>query len=222
MEEAARARRATREAIADIEPARLRDAIDTVVVEASMTPGVLVLLAAESVGASATSTHAEERAAGVQLIYEGLCLTRTFIDEEPWQDADGYVAADLEVIIADVLVSRGFSVLSHTPAATKAVETVQLFGREETHRREPDSPSPSALYLEEHVFELAAIAGSTVSGDEPDEAVIDRFLALLSSVDELPLPDAATFYASLGDPVVRAPLSDGGPDEHVSTGTTDP
>ena len=220
MEEAARARRAAREAIADITPDRLRDAIETVLAEASMTPGVLVLLAAESVDAG-QHTGLEERAAGVQLIYEGLCLTRTFIEEEPWQDADGYVPADLDVLIADVLVSRGFSLLSHTPAATKAVETVQSFGREETNRREPASPTPAPLYLEEHVFELAAIAGSTASGGEPDDGVAERFSAVLTAVDGLPLPEPATVAAMLGEPAVRAPLSDGGPDEHVSTGSSD-
>ena len=220
MEEAARARRAAREAIADITPDRLRDAIETVLAEASMTPGVLVLLAAESVDAG-QQAGVEERAAGVQLIYEGLCLTRAFIEEEPWQDADGYVAADLDVLIADVLVSRGFSLLSHTPAATKAVETVQSFGREETNRREPSSPTPAPLYLEAHVFELAAIAGSTANGGEPDAVVAARFDAVLTAIDELPLPEPATVAAMLGEPTVRAPLSDGGPDEHVSTGSTD-
>jgi hypothetical protein len=165
MDDAARARDAARETLADIEPPRLRDALYDRLDDASMAPAVFTLYCARAVGQRTDVDAVVERTAGVQLIYEGLRLTRTLAHDEPWRaaDVDGDIEADLEMLAASVLVSRGFYLLARTPAADQAVETVRTFGRDQTRRREPGADT-AALdeNLEVSVFALASIAGSTV------------------------------------------------------------
>jgi hypothetical protein len=167
MEDAARARGAARDAVEDITPAGLRDAIDDRLAAGSMIPGVLTLVSARVGDGSVDAYEVERRTAGVQLIYEGLRLTRTLAREEPWAALPATeVPADLDVVAADVLVSRGFSLLAHTPAADQAVRTVREFGRVETDRQAGRTPADDDL--ETNVFELAVIAGATAgSGDVP-------------------------------------------------------
>ncbi|EMA31872.1 DUF7114 family protein [Halobiforma nitratireducens] len=143
METADNCRRAAFEAVADVEPPRLHDLVESVLDGASMVPGVLALESAAAVTAETnaaanagaagrngdrerkkngtgtgtgtgtetgtgtanqspddtiTTTGTETgtlddvdgvltHAAGVQLIYEGLRLTRTLAHEEPWSDS---------------------------------------------------------------------------------------------------------------------------------------
>ncbi|WP_280535739.1 hypothetical protein [Halopenitus sp. POP-27] len=170
MDDAVRAREAAREALADVEPTRLRAVLDERLVDAAVTPGVLAIVTARALSPDVAADHVEERAAGVQLIYEGLRLTRQLSHEEPWVTAaDGAdIDADLDVLAADVLVSRGFSLLSRTEAATAAVEVVRAFGRDQTLRERPDADTLALdRNLEEDVFELAVVAGTTAVGGDP-------------------------------------------------------
>ncbi|WP_458187412.1 DUF7114 family protein [Haladaptatus sp. NG-WS-4] len=159
MEEAVRARGAAREAIDDITPARLRDHIRELLESSGMVPGVLALLSARAVGGGASASEIESRAAGVQLIYEGLRLTRTLAFDEPWESEPEHTESNLAILAADVMVSRGFSLLARTEAADNAVQTVKSFGRDQTERR-------SEHALETDVFELAIVAGTTVVGGD--------------------------------------------------------
>ena len=165
MDEAARARAAARDAIADISPAHLRDLIDERLRDAPMTPGVLTWLSARATDQPFDRSALAERSAGVQLIYEGLGLTRTIARAPPWHGGDGQTRADLDVLAADVLVSRGFSLLADTEAASTAVETVRSFGRDETNRAIGSGDVDRAL--EADVFELAIVAGMSATGVEP-------------------------------------------------------
>ncbi|SIS08189.1 DUF7114 family protein [Natronorubrum thiooxidans] len=163
MEQADSCRRAASEAIADVEPPQLHDYLEATLDEASMVPGVLTLESATAAAAPDGSgrrefegdldtDHSDDspndsdgiatQAAGVQLIYEGLRLTRSLAHDEPWttaetgttaETADGQ-AGDLEILAADILVARGFYLLARTDAAGKAVRTVQAFGRDQTQR----------------------------------------------------------------------------------------
>ena len=112
MEEAAAVRRAASEATADVVPEALRETIDDHVADGSVVPGVLTLLSARVVTGE-DPDGLTEQAAGVQLIYDGLRLTRHIAQSNPWAEA-GVAAewsreeADMAVLAADVLVSRGF------------------------------------------------------------------------------------------------------------------
>jgi hypothetical protein len=187
MDDAVRTREAAREALADVEPEALAGALDDRLADAPMTPGALVLLCARVLDAGADADAVAERAAGVQLIYEGLRLTRTLAHEEPWlADPDSDIDADLDIVAADVLVSRGFYVLARTGAADQAVETVRRFGRDQTLRREEtEALDREALdrNLEADVFELAVVAGVDIGGETPSPALREYAAGLARELD---------------------------------------
>lgn len=171
MEEAAAVRRAALGAVDDVEPAPLRERIETQLGDGSMAPGVLTILTVRALDTASTGgtdgmllDSVAERAAGVQLIYDGLGLTRQLADDEPWLSG-GKDEADLAVLAADVLVARGFYLLARTEAADRAVGVVRAFGRDQTHRRESDDPSYDER-LERDVLDLALVAGTTAAGGD--------------------------------------------------------
>ncbi|MCL9816809.1 DUF7114 family protein [Natronocalculus amylovorans] len=195
MDDAVRTRAAAQEALSDIEPPRLQSVLENRLTDASMTPGALTLASARAAAPTTTVEGLSERAAGVQLIYEGLRLTRTLAHEEPW-NPDGTdeenLDADLAILAADVLVSRGFYLLARTEAASMAVETVRSFGRDQTLRSEPNA-DVNALdgNLEVDVFRLAAYAGATAVGGEPPEELLSFVSELARGYDGVSLPPAA-------------------------------
>jgi hypothetical protein len=172
MDEVEATRAAARDAVGTVTPPRLRECIDERLAAASMLPGVLALHAARVVGRvgdedEPTDPALARRVAGTQLIYEGLRLTRSLVETDPWGqagDRSADIPADLDVLAADVLVARGFALLANTPAAEQAVEMVRAFGRREADRDAGRVPTDRSL--EANVFELAAIAGATVAAPE--------------------------------------------------------
>jgi hypothetical protein len=195
MDDAVRARRAARDALADIEPERLGEALCDHIADASMTPSVLTLVSARALDGGVDPDHVAERAAGVQLIYEGLRLTRTLAHTEPWtgDDDEAIRRADLDILAADVLVSRGFYLLARTETAERAVEVVRAFGRDQTRRRDPGADR-SALdrNLEADVFALAVAAGTTAVGVAPGVELREYVSGLARELDgDLPPPDTA-------------------------------
>lgn len=228
MEEVARARGAAHEAVDDITPARLRTVIDDRIAASSMLPGVLTILSARVVRdgpGPSTDVEAhhdvEDLAAGVQLIYEGLRLTRSLVHDDPWAgDAPPNVPADVDVLAADVLVARGFSLLAHTRAADAAVDTVQTFGRRETDRQ-ADRES-AARTLEASVFDLAAVAGAAaVDADSPRS--LRHYVVGLAQARTRPLPPAAESLPETVEEVMRRVSAVPGTDESVrAQSATDP
>lgn len=174
MDDAVRAREAAWESLEDVEPVPLRDAIDDRLADASMTPAALAIRSARAVDPDADPDAVHGRAAGVQLIYEGLRLTRRLANEEPWATAnlDADLEADLAILAADVLVSRGFYLLARTPAAERAVEVVRSFGRDQTERRGAADPAAFDRELEADALALAAVAGATIAGGEPPSELV--------------------------------------------------
>lgn len=155
-------------AISDITPLPFRDRIDRLLRESIMMPGQLTRVAARVTDRDADPEEIDRRVVGVQLIYEGLRLTRTLARSPPWEEKPES-DADLEILIAEVLVARGFSLLARTEAVAKAVEVVRTFGRNEMDRHvgRPDYGLPNRT-LETNVFELSIVAGVTAgSGDRP-------------------------------------------------------
>ncbi|PSQ44592.1 hypothetical protein BRD17_03905 [Halobacteriales archaeon SW_7_68_16] len=202
MSEVALSRRRARAAVADVTPKRLHETIDAVLREASMAPGAVVVAAARR-GDPDSDPLIGDRAAGVQLIYEGLRLTRRLAHEEPW-DRDGalpdLVDADIAVLAAEVLVARGFYVLADTEAAGAAVATVRAFGSTQTRRRTAVDDEGHALdrELEADALELAVVAGTTAVGSV-DEALVATAREYATTVDT-PLP--------AGDRVLQALFDD--------------
>lgn len=168
MDNAAATRRAALDAVGDVEPEGLRERIEHHVRAGSMVPGVLTILSVHAVtdGATGGATAGddslldavERRAAGVQLIYDGLRLTRRLASDEPWRTGEDEVA-DVDVLAADVLVARGFYLLARTDAADTAVETVRAFGHDQTVREVNDDPVLDRN-LEADVVRLAIVAGA--------------------------------------------------------------
>jgi hypothetical protein len=156
---------AAREAVSDVTPPRLRDRIEDRVAETTATPGVLTRASARAAG-QPPDDELDRRAAGVQLIYDGLSITRSLARSPPWEERST-VAADMSVLVADALVARGFYLLARTGAAGKAVGTVRAFGHDETAAE--TVPDAAAGALETDVFELAVVAGVSAAGAEPPE-----------------------------------------------------
>jgi hypothetical protein len=167
MEEVPAVRRAAVAAVDDIEPGHLRDRIVSRLDDAAFAPGILTLVSADAARdrAAEPSDGLTDRAAGVQLIYEGLSLTRTLAHDDPWEHGDRD-AADLDILIADILVSRGFYLLARTEAADDAVEVVRSFGSDQTVLRSTGDERFDAN-LETDVLELAVVAGVTAAGVTP-------------------------------------------------------
>ena len=218
MDDAARARDAARDALADVEPEQLREALDGRLLDAAVTPGVLALVTARALDPDVELGDVTDRAAGVQLIYEGLRLTRTVAREEPWVTAATAAAdidADMEILAADVLVSRGFSLLACTDAARPAVDVVRAFGRDQTLRDREGTDAETAVGLDRNLevdaLELAVVAGTTAVGGDPPEELLAYARDLAADCDgEFPpagraLPETtADRIADISDRAVSA------------------
>jgi hypothetical protein len=187
MEEAAAVRRAALDAVESVDPDHLLERIEHRIDAGSMAPGVLTILSAGALESGTDADAVRSRAAGVQLIYEGLRLTRTLATTEPWAATagdggratmamdpdrlDGFDAerspaaatADVDILVADILVARGFYLLARTEAAGAAVAVVRSFGRDQTVSHETGDDSLDEN-LEADVFELAIVAGTTAAG----------------------------------------------------------
>ena len=242
MEPADSCRRAAFEAVADVEPPRLYDRIEAVLDGASMVPAALTL---ESATAAADGNVLEDptddrgpesetlltHAAGVQLIYEGLRLTRTLAHDEPWNDAETTGDGDLEILAADILVARGFYLLARTEAAGTAVRTVQAFGRDQTKRDDlldgdgsvddSDAVDPDAIdaNLERDVLELAVRTGAATVG-EPASPRLLAFAEKLARDVGPTFPPVEECLGGRGMLPSETSLEDGATDR--ATSATDP
>ncbi len=195
MEEASHVRSAAREAVRDIDPEPFNDAVTAALDTGSMAPGVLVVLSARALDSSIAFETVAKRAAGTQLIYEGLRLTRRLATEVPWESEESG-EANVAVLAADALVARGFYLLARTDAAGSAVETVRNFGRDRTHGRDE-------CRLEADVFRLAAVAGTTAVDGHPSTNYRE-FVADLATAESTDLPAAeALFDAATRDALAR-------------------
>lgn len=222
MDEAAEVRGAAREAVSDVEPSRLRDSLVARADDGWMAPGVLTILSARAAGDGGVE-GALERAAAVQIAYEGLSLTRRLVHDDPW-DGDGTAdpdeGANLDVVTADVLVARGASMLARTEASDLAVGIIRAFGRQQMDR-DPSRPAGAGRHLEADVFELAVVAGSTLARSEPPRRLREwaRDLADVLPAESLPEPSAFIDREELFAAAARTPTpaTEGG-----TTSSTDP
>jgi hypothetical protein len=185
MEAAVQARDAGRQAVRDVAPDALRERILALLEESAMVPGLLALTSAravergdgtgggvgdgtesgattptDSLDASGSTVGVEERAAGVQLIYEGLRLTRALADDPPWERDPPHTDSNVDVL---------------------AAERPDGLDRDETDGQQGRATPEHAL--EGDVFELAVLAGTTAFGAEPAEALLSYAADLAVSID---------------------------------------
>ncbi|WP_424001928.1 DUF7114 family protein [Haloarcula salina] len=212
MEEVAAVRRAALAAVDDVEPDRLRARIDARLDEASLAPGVLTLVSAGAARdpPADLADGVADRAAGVQLIYEGLSLTRQLARDDPWDGGDGETA-DLDILIADILVSRGFYLLARTDAADAAVSVVRSFGRDQTVQRTTGDERLEGA-LETDILELAVVAGVTAAGIRPTATLREYATGLAADG----LPSNADLLA---EDVADALRARSGTEQHAGDGT---
>ncbi|KAB7514624.1 hypothetical protein DM867_05765 [Halosegnis rubeus] len=164
MEEIAAVRDGAVSTVGDVVPETFHDDIVAFLDEGSFVPGVLTLLAADSVGRDTPDVL--DRAVGVELIYDGLRLTRRLAADPPWTDTDDPTQANIDILAADVLVARGFYLLAETEAATDAVAVVQSFGHDQTVSHKTGVQNNE---LEVDILELALVAGASTGGGMPLE-----------------------------------------------------
>ena len=175
--------------VGDVVPEGFHDDIVAFLDGGSFVPGVLTVLAADSVGRDTPDVL--DRAVGVQLIYDGLRLTRRLAGEPPWTDSREPTQANVDILAADVLVARGFYLLAETEAATDAVDVVQSFGHDQTVRHETDEDSHE---LEADILELALVAGASTGGGVPfDTAALAAELAD-GDDDTIGFPDPGVLF----------------------------
>jgi len=195
-------------------------------------------------GVDTLPDHVAERAAGVQLIYEGLRLIRRLAGDDPWTPVPGATDTDhtdenLAVLAADVLVSRGFYLLARTAAADRAVQTVRNFGRDQTLARSgaattagerTDAPDGEETTtdpdhsLEVDVLRLALVAGGTCAESvSPAAGALSAVTAVVRSSGS-PFPPAETSLAdvNVGTTPPGVGVDGEGSTTHVSTTDTRP
>ena len=181
--DAERVLEAVRPAVADLGPSPLRDRIFEHLADSSMDAGRLVYHAVATADGHVPSGVLNDRVVGVQLIYEGLALIRALARDPPWDNEERAVG-DLDLLVAEVLVAKGFSLLASTDAAPRAVETVRTLGRSETERL---NGTCSRTPLEADIFELGVVAGVTATEEFPlDDLhdVADRVAGRLHDTDD--------------------------------------
>ena len=171
----------------DLEPPPFYDRVTTVVGDTPSSPGVLTVKTARAIDADADIQVAATRGAGVQLCYEGLELTRSILRNQPWEDGDSREDYYQDLVVAEVLVSRGFYNLAETGVVTDAVDIVKRFGRTQTTidqlgGRHAENP------LEVDVLALAVNAGVDQVMDGVLPSIRARSDAIARELLDYPLP----------------------------------
>ena len=168
MDAVYRVRAASCSAVDEVKPTGLREIITSQIESDSPTFGLATIVVSEEVRhTDEAPIVVDSKAAGVQLIYEGLRLTQDLVRGNRWKHNEQKLNTDMDLLAADVMVARGFYLLSHTKAAHKAVETIRAFGIAETEWSDAPTGTPTRhMSLERNIFELAIIAGFVSSSSE--------------------------------------------------------
>lgn len=189
MKEVNQVRESMDDSLADVGPESFRERIAAVLEGTSLTPGALTIKTARAIEPAISMELVARRGAGVQLSYEGLRLTRSILDGEPWQDAPDSESYYLDLLAADVLVSHGFNHLADTGTATQAVEIVQRFGRNQTHEQAAQ-PEKTESTLEIDAIELAVNTGADCAMQTVPPSITAYATDLAREIQDRPLPDS--------------------------------
>ncbi len=205
MEAGPTVRSAARQVIGDVDPVRLGSVLEARIDTASMVPGAVTVITAERLGGAEARDAAIDRAVGVQLCYEGLRLTRTLIREEERYDAEDPTEDYLDLVAAEVMVSRGFVELAETAVADNAIGIVRRFSRQQT---ESYATGQRDAALEHDVVSLAVAAGATVVLEAVPSAVEEQGRRLAAAVARDPLPPVTAVTVPIRTAVDAAAAAD--------------
>ena len=156
-----------RAVVADIAPAALRTRILHHLKDDAVSTGPVVRQAAVMAGGAVSTDELDRRVVGVQLIADGLSLLQGLSRDPPW-DHGRKSGADLDLLAAEVMVAKGFSMLADTAAAQQAVTTIHNLAMHESVLAEPDArvrSVPNTLAAD--LIELGVTAGITASDSPP-------------------------------------------------------
>jgi hypothetical protein len=215
MEEAPRVREALRESLREVDPAPFRARLERTLDGRPLTPGVLTIRTARAIDAT-VGDAAADRAAGVQLSYEGLRLTRHLVETEPWPPA-GEGDPDVDVVAAEVLVAKGMESLAYSGVRDRVVEIIRRFGRTQSHDADTGEPS-----LEADAVVLAIATGADLAAQTVPPGLIDYARELAHEIEADPLPDGDRI-ADVGENVERiVAASEPSTDDRSRSSTLDP
>lgn len=230
MEEASRAQDAIQELLGDAEPAPFREHVLQTLADRSPVLGVLTIRTALAADGTVSVDTAADRAAGVQLTYEGLSLTQQLIDDEPWPPTEGE-APDVDLVAAEVLVAKGLTRLAHTGVRERVVEIVRRFGRLNASETDSDvatddaSTSPTARAdpsLDSDFVVLAVAAGADLAVQTVPPGLVEYARDLATEIEQDPLA-ADDGLPDLGDDVARIlAAADSAAEERSRSSTLDP
>ena len=176
------------DSVSHVEPGPFRRELESILTEASTTPGVLTVRTAEVIGRPIEQEELYHRAAGVVISYEGLRLTRDLIRDDPWATRNDNKTENLRLLAAEVLVARGLYRLAPTGVAYDAVQIARRFGRNQTNEQVPDAV-PSEPTLEFDSIRLAVRTGADYALEEVPETIADHAESVAGQLDEEPMPD---------------------------------
>jgi len=186
MDEVGAITEALERSLEEVEPAPFHSRVTAAVGERPLLPGVLTVRVARTIDPTVDIQTAAARGAGVQLCYEGLELTRSVLRNRAWEDGED-TAYQQDLLVAEVLVSRGFYLLAQTGVVADAVAIVQRFGRTQTTldelgHRHPEEP------LEVDVLELAVNTGVDLVTDGAPPSIRTHSGKIARKLVDYPLP----------------------------------
>lgn len=110
-------------------------------------------------------------------------------DDLPWVSGDQaeIEQANKDVLVGEVMCSRGFYLISNTRAAQVAIQVMRAYSRDEMIRQQFDTREVHEEYklkAKRDVLELAAVAGTTAYGEFPSDEMREFVLDLSSEYGE--------------------------------------
>ncbi|MFC7072555.1 hypothetical protein ACFQJ7_14000 [Halovenus rubra] len=148
--------------LADVEPPAFQAHLRNTLGDVSLTPAILTVRTARVLEPSFDEASCALHAAGVQLTYEGLRLTRSILSDELWTQDSNQRNYYLDLLAAAVLVSRGYYYLADSGVTDQAVEAARRFGRYQTYDQNGEL-TEQEYSLEEDFIALAVNAGADMA-----------------------------------------------------------
>lgn len=108
----------------------------------------------------------------------------------------------LDLLAAEVLVSRGFYHLADTGVATQAVEIIRRFGRTQTTELEGELAQEQSLEVD--VIKLAVNAGADLANVPETPALTSVGEALAAELEAEPLPDPVEALSGVENRILSA------------------
>lgn len=178
------------QSIGDIQPEAFRERLHVILGERPLTPAVLTVRTGRALDATTDVTTLADRGVAVQLVYIGLSRYRSLIRRDSWLDRDGAGTADLDMVAAEVFVSRGTNILADTAVIGQVIELIRRFGRNQAYEQSGETESLESS-LEADVITLAVNAGADVALSTIPPAIESYASSLAERIDTDPMTEPA-------------------------------